>query len=245
MPKLADVLRTFIEAHNDTFEAFLHLISPKYSMSRTTMQVAHRHVHTTRCPNIDIEHPSGHGRTRYGLYVGHPSQHAMLQESIGRRQKSESQCAERQGAGKKKVLDAKKALDLITVRENLLSCDNVFVRRDTPLTTLSAIADSTSKEATQPKSFNNPPLALSQPSSHKQKLASLSDEKHKSPQEYQRRSVQLRRGEMGAKAILDVLDKIEDVVKDTPPMENKASWFGNPAFRMFYGKGDDVGLLPT
>lgn len=91
------------------------------------MQVAHRHVHTTRCPNIDIEHPSGHGRTRYGLYVGHPSQHAMLQESIGRRQKSESQCAERQGAGKKKVLDAKKALDLITVRENLLSCDNVFV----------------------------------------------------------------------------------------------------------------------
>ncbi|KAI5982659.1 Phosphotyrosyl phosphatase activator [Pisolithus albus] len=44
----------------------------------------------------------------------------------------------------------------------------------------------------------------------------------------------------GVKAILDVLDKVEDVVKDTPPMDNKASRFGNPAFRMFYDKVVDL-----
>ncbi|KAI6020278.1 hypothetical protein BKA83DRAFT_4127026 [Pisolithus microcarpus] len=101
-----------------------------------------------------------------------------------------------------------------------------------------------------------------------QKLASLPDEKRKSPQENQRRlqaEVQLvgvkvkdseallkqrgqaerkreaeEREEVGAKAILDVLDKIEDVVKDTPPTDNKASRFGNPAFRMFYDKVVDL-----
>ncbi|KAI6163501.1 Phosphotyrosyl phosphatase activator [Pisolithus thermaeus] len=44
----------------------------------------------------------------------------------------------------------------------------------------------------------------------------------------------------GVKAILEILDKIEDVVKDTPPMDNKASRFGNPAFRIFYDKVDDL-----
>ncbi|KAI6020280.1 Phosphotyrosyl phosphatase activator [Pisolithus microcarpus] len=46
--------------------------------------------------------------------------------------------------------------------------------------------------------------------------------------------------EQGVKAILDVLDRIEDVAKDTPPMDNKASRFGNPAFRTFYDKVVDL-----
>ncbi|KAI6161892.1 Phosphotyrosyl phosphatase activator [Pisolithus thermaeus] len=44
----------------------------------------------------------------------------------------------------------------------------------------------------------------------------------------------------GVKAILEILDKAEDVVKDTPPMDNKASRFGNPAFRIFYDKVGDL-----
>ncbi|KZT26097.1 Phosphotyrosyl phosphatase activator [Neolentinus lepideus HHB14362 ss-1] len=37
-------------------------------------------------------------------------------------------------------------------------------------------------------------------------------------------------------AILDVLTKVEDIAKDTPPLDNKESRFGNPAFRTFYDK---------
>ncbi|PPQ69047.1 hypothetical protein CVT26_003756, partial [Gymnopilus dilepis] len=40
----------------------------------------------------------------------------------------------------------------------------------------------------------------------------------------------------GVIAILDVLDKVEQIAKDTPPVDNAASRFGNPAFRTFYDK---------
>ncbi|CAL1709782.1 unnamed protein product [Somion occarium] len=40
----------------------------------------------------------------------------------------------------------------------------------------------------------------------------------------------------GVQAILSVLDRVEAVAQDTPPIDNKASRFGNPAFRTFYDK---------
>ena len=44
----------------------------------------------------------------------------------------------------------------------------------------------------------------------------------------------------GVKAILDVLSKVEEMAKDTPPVENSGSRFGNPAFRTFYDKVAEV-----
>jgi serine/threonine-protein phosphatase 2A activator len=43
-------------------------------------------------------------------------------------------------------------------------------------------------------------------------------------------------------AILRLLDAIEQIARETPPVENKASRFGNPAFRSFYDKVQTVGL---
>ncbi|TFK52855.1 Phosphotyrosyl phosphatase activator [Heliocybe sulcata] len=40
----------------------------------------------------------------------------------------------------------------------------------------------------------------------------------------------------GVAAIMDVLNKVEGIAKDTPPVDNKASRFGNPAFKTFYDK---------
>ncbi|KAL0945999.1 hypothetical protein HGRIS_012275 [Hohenbuehelia grisea] len=40
----------------------------------------------------------------------------------------------------------------------------------------------------------------------------------------------------GVKAILNVLDRVEEIAKETPAVENAASRFGNPAFRTFYDK---------
>ncbi|TFY53544.1 hypothetical protein EVJ58_g9396, partial [Rhodofomes roseus] len=40
----------------------------------------------------------------------------------------------------------------------------------------------------------------------------------------------------GVKAILGVLDRVEQIAKETPPVDNQASRFGNPAFRTFYDK---------
>ncbi|KDQ13771.1 hypothetical protein BOTBODRAFT_110976 [Botryobasidium botryosum FD-172 SS1] len=40
----------------------------------------------------------------------------------------------------------------------------------------------------------------------------------------------------GIKAILGILDKVEQLAVDTPPVNNEASRFGNPAFRTFYDK---------
>lgn len=41
---------------------------------------------------------------------------------------------------------------------------------------------------------------------------------------------------LGINAILRLLDQIEQLAHETPPVENKASRFGNPAFRSFYDK---------
>ncbi|EJU01518.1 phosphotyrosyl phosphatase activator [Dacryopinax primogenitus] len=40
----------------------------------------------------------------------------------------------------------------------------------------------------------------------------------------------------GVKEIIGVLDDVEQISKDTPPVSNSASRFGNPAFRDFYDK---------
>ncbi|KIM80663.1 hypothetical protein PILCRDRAFT_528915 [Piloderma croceum F 1598] len=40
----------------------------------------------------------------------------------------------------------------------------------------------------------------------------------------------------GVTAVLGVLDKVEEIAKNTPAVENSASRFGNPAFRTFYDK---------
>ncbi|KIP09941.1 hypothetical protein PHLGIDRAFT_125927 [Phlebiopsis gigantea 11061_1 CR5-6] len=44
----------------------------------------------------------------------------------------------------------------------------------------------------------------------------------------------------GVKAILDILDKVEQTAKEIPPVDNKASRFGNPAFRTFYDKVSEL-----
>ncbi|KAH9474472.1 Serine/threonine-protein phosphatase 2A activator 2 [Psilocybe cubensis] len=40
----------------------------------------------------------------------------------------------------------------------------------------------------------------------------------------------------GASAVLGLFDQVEKLAKETPPVDNKASRFGNPAFRTFYDK---------
>ncbi|CCM02008.1 uncharacterized protein FIBRA_04083 [Fibroporia radiculosa] len=40
----------------------------------------------------------------------------------------------------------------------------------------------------------------------------------------------------GVKAVVAVLDQVEEIAKATPPVDNKASRFGNPAFKTFYDK---------
>ena len=42
--------------------------------------------------------------------------------------------------------------------------------------------------------------------------------------------------------VLVLLDSVERVARDTPPVENSASRFGNPAFRTFYGRVSEVRL---
>jgi len=40
--------------------------------------------------------------------------------------------------------------------------------------------------------------------------------------------------------ILSILDEIEIAAKEIPPIDNQASRFGNPAFRMFYDRVAEV-----
>ncbi|KAH8112782.1 Phosphotyrosyl phosphatase activator [Phellopilus nigrolimitatus] len=40
----------------------------------------------------------------------------------------------------------------------------------------------------------------------------------------------------GVKSVLNVLDKVEELARNTPPIDNSDSRFGNPAFRAFYDK---------
>ncbi|KAG8894440.1 Serine/threonine-protein phosphatase 2A activator 2 [Tulasnella sp. 403] len=44
-------------------------------------------------------------------------------------------------------------------------------------------------------------------------------------------------------SLLAILDKVESIAKDTPPVDNAASRFGNPAFRTFYDKLGEASLL--
>ncbi|KAF8965796.1 hypothetical protein BDZ97DRAFT_1811064 [Flammula alnicola] len=44
----------------------------------------------------------------------------------------------------------------------------------------------------------------------------------------------------GVVAVLDLLDQVEKIAKETPPVDNAASRFGNPAFRTFYDKISEV-----
>ncbi|KAF9461796.1 Phosphotyrosyl phosphatase activator [Collybia nuda] len=44
----------------------------------------------------------------------------------------------------------------------------------------------------------------------------------------------------GVVAILEMLDEVEEVANNTPPVENSASRFGNPAFRTFYDKISEI-----
>lgn len=44
----------------------------------------------------------------------------------------------------------------------------------------------------------------------------------------------------GVTAVLDLLEKIAQIAKDIPPVDNAASRFGNPAFRTFYDKVSEV-----
>jgi len=46
--------------------------------------------------------------------------------------------------------------------------------------------------------------------------------------------------EKGVTAVLDILDKISQIAKDIPPVDNAASRFGNPAFRTFYDRVSEV-----
>ncbi|KAH9984857.1 hypothetical protein BJV77DRAFT_1035521 [Russula vinacea] len=40
----------------------------------------------------------------------------------------------------------------------------------------------------------------------------------------------------GVEALIEVLDRVEALAKETPPVDNEASRFGNPAFKTFYDK---------
>ena len=44
----------------------------------------------------------------------------------------------------------------------------------------------------------------------------------------------------GVKAIVSVLDKVEEIAENNPPLDNSGSRFGNPAFRSFYDKVSEV-----
>jgi hypothetical protein len=44
------------------------------------------------------------------------------------------------------------------------------------------------------------------------------------------------------KSLLSVLDSVEQTAKDTPPVDNGKSRFGNPAFKTFYDCVADVSL---
>ena len=46
----------------------------------------------------------------------------------------------------------------------------------------------------------------------------------------------------GVQAILQALDKVEEIAIATPAVANSASRFGNPAFRTFYDKVSEVNI---
>ena len=46
--------------------------------------------------------------------------------------------------------------------------------------------------------------------------------------------------QQGVQAILGVLKSVEEIARDTPPVDNSGSRFGNPAFRTFYDRTKEV-----
>lgn len=48
------------------------------------------------------------------------------------------------------------------------------------------------------------------------------------------------RGPQPVKSILAMLDEVEEIAKSIPPVDNSASRFGNPAFKTFYDKVQEV-----
>ncbi|KAI0672286.1 hypothetical protein C8Q78DRAFT_1068847 [Trametes maxima] len=44
----------------------------------------------------------------------------------------------------------------------------------------------------------------------------------------------------GVQSVLDILERIAETARDIPPVDNKASRFGNPAFRTFYDKVSEI-----
>ena len=42
---------------------------------------------------------------------------------------------------------------------------------------------------------------------------------------------------------MEILDEVEKIVQDTPPVDNAASRFGNPAFKTFYDKVVEVSVI--
>ncbi len=40
---------------------------------------------------------------------------------------------------------------------------------------------------------------------------------------------------------MQVLDRVLEIAKETPPVDNSLSRFGNPAFKTFYDKIGEVG----
>lgn len=46
----------------------------------------------------------------------------------------------------------------------------------------------------------------------------------------------------GVKSVLRVLEKVEELAQNTPPVDNSGSRFGNPAFRTFYDRIQEVTL---
>ncbi|KAH9000644.1 Phosphotyrosyl phosphatase activator [Lactarius hatsudake] len=49
----------------------------------------------------------------------------------------------------------------------------------------------------------------------------------------------------GIIALLEMLDRVEALARETPPVDNATSRFGNPAFKTFYDKVQQVGACKT
>ncbi|CCO35130.1 peptidylprolyl isomerase [Rhizoctonia solani AG-1 IB] len=47
------------------------------------------------------------------------------------------------------------------------------------------------------------------------------------------------------RSILKLLERVEAIAQETPPVSNDASRFGNPAFKTFYDKVQEVAVYPT
>ena len=46
----------------------------------------------------------------------------------------------------------------------------------------------------------------------------------------------------GVTSALSMLDKVEEIARETPPVDNSGSRFGNPAFRTFYDRVTEVNM---